>query len=281
MNLQPLFEKAFERFNNLPAAAALAPPKKKRARALSGAINAEDEEGDSPTLHCDSTPGTMSPTDPTTQSPAQRVIATPVSPMEGHKRLSSSPNVFGTNFSISPDHANRRRSYDLYQAADYNVQSSDSPMQQPPATSMGFQPNLASNGMPDLSTMMFPTNDLFSFVPHNMVPTVQQHTAKDEQTNPMSSTVYPSVSNGNQFGRLEGNLLGPLPPYLLQGQQSLMGEYLGPGCQSQGQRMDGSGIDTATSGQFFMPSCGGGDATVQDFFRDDWEDTLMNTFRST
>ncbi|KAI5853454.1 fungal-specific transcription factor domain-containing protein [Tricharina praecox] len=255
--LQPLFEKAFERISNAPplapAPAELVPPKKKRARALSGATDAEGEDGESPSFHGHSSPGTVSPT----ESPVHRVIATPISPTEASKRLSTPPNVFGTKFTVSPD-------------------------PQPPTTSMGFQTTMAGSGMPDLTSMMFPTNDLFSFVPHNMVPAVQQHTTKDEQTNQINSPVYPTAPNGNQFGSLEGNILGPLPPYLLQGQQPLMGDYLGSGTQSQGQRMDGNGIDTSMSGQFFMSNGGGGDTMVPDFFRDDWDDTLMqHSFRST
>jgi len=278
-SLQPLFEKAFERINNAPAPAKLAPSKTKRARALSGVANAEGEEGQSPTFLGHSSPGTISPTESATQSPAHRVIATPISPTEGNKRLSTSLNVFGTKFTISPDLAIRRRSYDLYQTADYSAQSSDSSVQQLSTTSMGFQAHVASNGMPDLNAMVFPTNDLFSFVPH-MGPTIQRSNTKGGQASQMNPPIYPSVSDGNSFGNLEGNILGPLPPYLLQGQQPLMGDYgLGSGTQSQGQR---NGIDASMSGQFFMSSGGGGDDTmVHDFFRDDWDATLtQHTFRS-
>lgn len=141
---------------------------------------------------------------------------------------------------------------------------------------MAYQSHLSGSGLPDLNAMLFPSPDLFNFVPHHMDPAVQ-HYSKNNANNQLNpSPMFLSNNGTNPFGNLEGTILGPLPPYLLQGQQQ-QGDTIMTG---QDVSMDGQVGQGDVPGQYFMGN-GGGDAMVPDFFRDEWDDALMQqTFRA-
>lgn len=194
------------------------------------------------------------------QSPAYRAKASPVSPMEGSRRLSSSPHLFGSKFTPTPNSANRKSSYELSQSADFSSKKQETPSQQHQRAI--FEPNLSSSGLPDLNAMMFSSPDLFGYP--IMDPAAQQY--KSRQSNQLNAPISQTMPGSNPFGNLEGNILGPLPPYLLQGQQPVMGDSgLGQGEQSRDQRINSTGTNEL-EGQYF----GGPDPMVSDFFRDDW-----------
>ncbi|KAL3419637.1 fungal specific transcription factor [Phlyctema vagabunda] len=82
----------------------------------------------------------------------------------------------------------------------------------------------SNNGLPDLTAMMFPSSDPFAY-PNQ--PMMEFDSAKHDGMNVMdgaqrSNPVY--VSHGPAgpvvYDDLEGQLFGPLPPYLMQGQQN-------------------------------------------------------------
>lgn len=73
-----------------------------------------------------------------------------------------------------------------------------------------------NNTIPDLSAMMFPSTDPFAY-PNQ--PMMKFDNIKEENVGNMPQPHY--TSNGAQPGMyddLEGQLFGPIPPYLMQGQ---------------------------------------------------------------
>jgi hypothetical protein len=80
-----------------------------------------------------------------------------------------------------------------------------------------------NSSMPDLSAMMFPSEDPFAYPPNHPIMNYE-----DGKQDPMGDysrsnpTIY--VSNGNPnpgaYDDLEGQIFGPLPPYLTQGPQN-------------------------------------------------------------
>lgn len=107
---------------------------------------------------------------------------------------------------------------------------------------------------------------------------------KPEGSENLQSPDFTQMGNGNPFGSLEGSLMGPIPPYLLQGQETQMTDANGIGgnMPSQGQQPSqrGGENDQGNSmGQYLMTGSGG-ETMIPDFFRDEWDDVLMQqTFR--
>jgi hypothetical protein len=85
-------------------------------------------------------------------------------------------------------------------------------------------PQFASNnGLPELSAMMFPSADPFAYPSQ---PMMEFENIKQENLGGINSGSHASpmfLSNGNNrhgmYDDLEGQLFGPIPPYLMQGQQ--------------------------------------------------------------
>jgi hypothetical protein len=79
------------------------------------------------------------------------------------------------------------------------------------------------NAFPDLSAMMFPSADPFAY-PNQ--PIMQFENTKQENLDILNGSqarqMYLSNGNGGSgvYDDLEGQLFGPLPPYLTQGQQN-------------------------------------------------------------
>lgn len=96
-----------------------------------------------------------------------------------------------------------------------------------------------TGGLPDLSAIMFPSNDPFEYPnqPMTMLENhqIEQQEATYDPNNP--NTIYsgnPTTSNAS-YENLGVELFGPLPPYLMVGQQPSMG------MQSLSGEMDMSG----------------------------------------
>ncbi len=95
-----------------------------------------------------------------------------------------------------------------------SLQQSPFPLQQP------FQINTA---IPDLNAMMFPSADPFAY-PNQ--PLIEFNNVKRENDGtgqgPQGQRMYLSngVNGPGLYDDLEGQLFGPLPPYLMQGQPS-------------------------------------------------------------
>jgi hypothetical protein len=184
--------------------------------------------------------------------------ATPTSPAEANRRLNS--NLPSQSGSIG-----RTSSYESFQSTDFGPQTPETPARQ--SNSMSYLSD-------DQKNSIFASQDLFNFVPHNMGPAMQQQYIKEEQTSQLNSPIYPMTSNVS-FGSLEGNPLGPVPPYLLQNQQSIIEDIgMGSGNQMQGQQIDNGSIDQPMPNQFFMTNSGG-DGSVANFWRDEWGDMLL------
>ena len=128
---------------------------------------------------------------------------------------------------------------------------------------MTYQAQL-NTGIPDLTSIMFP--DQFGYTTSDNF--------KPDSSGDMSCPGFTQVASGNNYGSLEGSLLGPIPPYLLQGQQ-MDGMN---GMNNQGPQNGQN--DQGSMSQYLMGSSGG-EAMVPDFFRDEWDDVLMQqTFRN-
>jgi hypothetical protein len=238
---------------------------KKRAR-----TNPEDMRAKSPSLNGHSSAGTNSPNDSAGHSPTGRPKTVPTAPAGEYRRLSSPPQFFRGKFNSSPDLVNRNSPFEQFQTAP------GTPSQQ--QQSGVYQAPITSSTSPDLNAIMFPSPDPFHFAPQAMDP--RQQYSKREPSSEGPSPAFPA--GGNPYGSLEGNLLGPLPPYLLQGQQSTASDN-GPGLGEASQRpneVDSRAANDPSSiiGQYFVVN-GGGDAMVPDFFRDEWDDVLMQQSR--
>jgi hypothetical protein len=82
-----------------------------------------------------------------------------------------------------------------------------------------------NSSMPDLGAMMFPSADPFAYPPNHPMMNYENGKQDDPMVDYNSSpnpTIY--VSNGNPnpgiYDDLEGQIFGPLPPYLTQGPQN-------------------------------------------------------------
>ncbi|KAH6681977.1 fungal-specific transcription factor domain-containing protein [Halenospora varia] len=85
-------------------------------------------------------------------------------------------------------------------------------------------PRSVNNSLPDLSSVMFPSADPFAYPPNQ--PMMEFDNVKQEDMVPNNSTQPPNMyisSNPSGapgiYDNLEGQIFGPLPPYLTQGQQ--------------------------------------------------------------
>lgn len=101
-----------------------------------------------------------------------------------------------------------------------------------------------SNALPDLSAMMFPSADPFAY-PNQ--PLMEYDNIKQEDNSfmngsPTPQMIYQGGTGGRMYDDLEGQLFGPIPPYLQQGQQNY---NMQP--QMSGAGMMG-GMDTNMSG---------------------------------
>jgi len=154
----------------------------------------------------------------------------------------------------------------MYDVADFNSNDVTSP------TQPGFQAHLSGSGLPDLNAMMFPSPDNFNYSSQSPEHLQQSFNAAVQET-PSPGFFVPG-SSAAPFESLEGNLFGPLPPYLLQGQQNTTETM---GVNTSGNSSDGA-EDANSMQSFFVPN--GSEGIVPDFFRDEWDDVLMQqTFR--
>lgn len=80
----------------------------------------------------------------------------------------------------------------------------------------------SNDGFPDLSAMMFPSGDPFAYPNQPMIEfdNIKQESSAAMQHSPAAPMFLPNGSRGpGIYDDLEGQLFGPLPPYLMQGQQ--------------------------------------------------------------
>jgi hypothetical protein len=100
-----------------------------------------------------------------------------------------------------------------------------------------------SNALPDLSAMMFPSADPFAY-PNQ--PIMEFDNVKreniDMMTGSQTAPIYIQHAGGGHgiYDDLEGQLFGPLPPYLAQGQ---------PNYDIQGQMGGGNSMMSAMNSQ--------------------------------
>jgi len=80
-----------------------------------------------------------------------------------------------------------------------------------------------NNGLPDLSAMMFPSADPFAYPNQPMMEfdNIKQENIGNINSGPRAPPMYLSngASGAGVYDDLEGQLFGPIPPYLMQGQQ--------------------------------------------------------------
>jgi hypothetical protein len=171
----------------------------------------------------------------------------------------------------------RRSSFDLYNTSDFS--SVGTPDHQHPTN---YQAHLSSTGLPDLN-MMFTSQDPFNLTYSNQNMGRQQYSNKspsdqigqDTASSP-ESMFGTSGSTANSYDSLEVQLFGPLPPYLLQGQQQMQDGsdprqdmQMGAGGDITGRGGVSSGMQTQ---QFMSGSAGG--MNLDGFFGDEWDDVF-------
>lgn len=131
---------------------------------------------------------------------------------------------------------------------------------------------MLGSGLSDLS--MYSSPDMFGYPLGGMDPMVQQYGKASQTTGQIESPIYQTIHGSMPFSDLEGSILGPVPPYLLQGQQAMESDEQQ---QARGQRV--AGASQPAGGQFYVAN-GGGDQMVPGFFKEGWDDDVMQTFRS-
>jgi hypothetical protein len=110
---------------------------------------------------------------------------------------------------------------DISFASTPNSSSATDPSAQQPEFSIP-QSFGSSNNFPDLSAMMFPSGDPFAYPnqPMTEFDNIKQENMTDVQNSPAAPLFLPNGSSGSGiYDDLEGQLFGPIPPYLMQGQQ--------------------------------------------------------------
>jgi hypothetical protein len=146
----------------------------------------------------------------------------PTPSQSGAPRRSYEDGRFQTNTMSNP---NLRQSFqELVSPMDLSstgTPDSSSTVNSVPRPRYNMPPQFGlTSGLPDLSAMMFPSADPFAY-PNQ--PMMEFESIKQENVN-MHSTQPPTMflSNGASgpgiYDDLEGQLFGPLPPYLMQGQ---------------------------------------------------------------
>ncbi|KAL8943402.1 MAG: hypothetical protein Q9216_001111 [Gyalolechia sp. 2 TL-2023] len=116
------------------------------------------------------------------------------------------------------------------------------------------------SGLPDLSTMMFPSNDPFAYPNQPMTILENLQGSNPDQT--FSSQLFDNSANHGSYNNLNAPLYGPLPPYPMQGMRST-------GAQVDGEPrgFDGSQWWAQQPQGGFAPPAGSGWDTI---FGEDW-----------
>ncbi|KAI9803684.1 MAG: hypothetical protein M1833_000596 [Piccolia ochrophora] len=123
---------------------------------------------------------------------------------------STNANIPGIRDSFTPTTFSEVHTPD---SAGNSIHSAQQPLQFP------YDPN----DLPELNAMMFPSTDPFIYPNQPMTSIENPQSGQDMFGNPMSNDMMlPSGTSGGMYDNLEGQLFGPLPPYLMQGQQSNM-----------------------------------------------------------
>ncbi|TAQ86487.1 hypothetical protein B7494_g5184 [Chlorociboria aeruginascens] len=146
-------------------------------------------------------------------------------PMPGPLQTSDLPRntqfFDDTHFNKSPlSNLNLRHSFQDLLTPDMSAtgtpdSSSTSSVQQVPH---GMSPLGANNTIPDLSAMMFPSGDPFAYPNQPMMEL--ENIKQENQPNVHPMFLSNGASGLGLFDDVEGQLFGPLPPYLMQGQQN-------------------------------------------------------------
>ena len=86
-------------------------------------------------------------------------------------------------------------------------------------TSFGIQNVISSNGVPDLSAMMFPSANPFAY-PNQPMTTLENQNFMNHE-NPRNSNVYnmSAPSTSAAYGTLDPQVYGSMPAYMMQDQQ--------------------------------------------------------------
>jgi hypothetical protein len=171
-------------------------------------------------------------------------------PVGGVPRTSLDAKPFQLN---TLSHPNLRQSYqELLSPADLSASGT------PDSSSTGnsihgsqySMPQYSNNGVPDLSAMMFPSADPFAY-PNQ--PLIELDNVKQENFSGLDdgsqgpSMYVPNNNNGlGMYDDLEGQLFGPIPPYLMQGQQQydMPGQMDGANNLMSGQNPQGMQFHT-------------------------------------
>lgn len=144
-------------------------------------------------------------------------------PVAGAPRTSLDEKPFQLN---TLSHPNLRQSYQELLSPTADMSASGTPDSSSTTNSMhGSQYSMPQyNGLPDLSAMMFPSADPFAYPNQPMIEleNVKQENFGGMNNNQAHAMYIPNSNNNNGLGMyddLEGQLFGPIPPYLMQGQQ--------------------------------------------------------------
>lgn len=173
---------------------------------------------------------------------------------------------------------NRTNSHMLTERTTPSRSTQEQQLQRTPENA--FQANLApaaGAGLADINSVMFPVTNPENFdFSYDSIPA---QFSKPDSNGELASPLYATNTSANPFGNLEGSMFGPLPPYLLQGTQG--GGYfdasqLGTGVAPRGNGAQNFQGPQSPLGQYMMTANGPGpDAMLPDFFRDEWDDLLI------
>ncbi|MCJ1389554.1 hypothetical protein MMC18_002411 [Xylographa bjoerkii] len=121
--------------------------------------------------------------------------------------------------------------------------------------------------LPDLSAMMFPSNDPFAYPNQPMTTLENRQFTKQENYDP--GGLYTSTPNNNSpYENPDVQLFGPLPPYLMGGHHPGMMQGLGPQID-----MSGAGVDWSAQQQPGRPH----GMNMDEIFGEEWKGGWMDT----
>ncbi|KAL9606750.1 MAG: hypothetical protein Q9179_000106 [Wetmoreana sp. 5 TL-2023] len=99
----------------------------------------------------------------------------------------------------------------------FQQQNAPTPSIPASATQPEFAPFQSTTGpsYPDMSTMMFPSNDPLAY-PNQPMITIENYPGTS-QSQPFGPSVYPNATNGDSYDDYNTPIYGPIPPYSMAG----------------------------------------------------------------
>ena len=144
------------------------------------------------------------------------------------------------------------------ESATNNNCTNDTQSIKPSQWNFNYSPDFDTQGLPDISSMMFPSEDPFAYPTQPMITLEDGQFAQSPTLQNNSGPLFDMSSTSTSslpYDNIEAQLFGPLPPYLMQGQTEREQDFnlqdlerqiamtsVAPNEQVMGYRGDGTGL---------------------------------------